>query len=206
MGRKKRDLGFLKPFCYYCDKSFINEIVLHVHQKSRHFTCIVCKKKFSHASVLTDHCEKVHKTKLEKVPFAAQGRDDPKVTIFGMNGVPLSIVDNRIRDKVVQMLKKEKDKDANANKPKPKKDKNRGKALPQGLQRSNKERSSNNRDRDDDRGRREGRHHHFEREDRGGREHGMEQERDNPITFDFNPPEPKSKGARNRDDRAFHFE
>ena len=29
MGRKKRDLSYLKPFCYYCDKEFNNEIVLH---------------------------------------------------------------------------------------------------------------------------------------------------------------------------------
>lgn len=29
MGRKKRDLSYLKPFCYYCDKTFDNEITLH---------------------------------------------------------------------------------------------------------------------------------------------------------------------------------
>ena len=55
MGRKKRDLSYLKPFCYYCDKVFNNEIILHQHQKAKHFTCTYCKKKFSTATSLHGH-------------------------------------------------------------------------------------------------------------------------------------------------------
>ena len=61
MGRKKRDLSYLKPFCYYCDKVFENDIVLHQHQKAKHFTCTHCKKKFSTAISMHTHITQVHK-------------------------------------------------------------------------------------------------------------------------------------------------
>ena len=37
MGRKKRILNVLKPFCFYCDKEFENTNMLLQHQKKRHF-------------------------------------------------------------------------------------------------------------------------------------------------------------------------
>lgn len=61
MGRKKRDLSYLKPFCYFCDKVFNDEIVLHQHQKAKHFTCMTCRKKFSTASSMVGHKSQVHK-------------------------------------------------------------------------------------------------------------------------------------------------
>jgi len=66
MGRKKRDLEYLKPFCYYCDKVFPDEIVLHQHQKAKHFTCTNCKKKFSTASSMVGHKNQVHKENITK--------------------------------------------------------------------------------------------------------------------------------------------
>ncbi len=66
MGRIKRKYEYLYPFCYYCDKVFPNEIVLHMHQKAKHFTCNNCKKKFSTASSLQTHASTVHKETLTK--------------------------------------------------------------------------------------------------------------------------------------------
>lgn len=56
MGRKKWSLEYVKPFCFYCDKIFPNEIVLHQHQKSVHFKCKKCQKKFPSTENLTLHC------------------------------------------------------------------------------------------------------------------------------------------------------
>lgn len=66
MGRKKRDLSYLKPFCYYCNKIFNNEIILHQHQKAKHFTCQNCHKKFSTASSMCTHINSVHKEQITK--------------------------------------------------------------------------------------------------------------------------------------------
>jgi hypothetical protein len=66
MGRKKRTVIALKPFCYYCDKEFNNEIVLHQHQKARHFNCHHCRKRFSTAPALDTHILQVHKEKLSR--------------------------------------------------------------------------------------------------------------------------------------------
>ena len=66
MGRKKRDLSYLKPFCYYCDKVFADEIVLHQHQKAKHFTCMICRKKFSTANSMVGHKAQVHKENIAK--------------------------------------------------------------------------------------------------------------------------------------------
>ena len=96
MGRKKRDLSYVKPFCYYCDKEFNNEIVLHQHQKSKHFTCPICYKKFPTTSNLVTHMTRTHGTTITKVPNAIEGRDSPDLNIFGMNGVPKHIIKERM--------------------------------------------------------------------------------------------------------------
>jgi len=102
MGRRKRDLSYVKPFCYFCDKTFENEIVLHQHQKSKHFMCSICKKKFPTTLNLSSHIMKDHHTKLSKysipnlrIPNAIEGRDSPDNNIFGMTGVPKAIVQER---------------------------------------------------------------------------------------------------------------
>ena len=96
MGRKKRNLDYVKPFCYYCEKIFQNEIELHQHQKNIHFKCPTCSKKFPTMGNLASHMNKVHGIQIEKVPNALEGRDSPDVNIFGMNGVPKHIIRERL--------------------------------------------------------------------------------------------------------------
>ena len=106
MGRKKRTVVALKPFCYYCDKEFNNEIILHQHQKARHFNCKICGKRFSTAPALDTHMFQVHKEKLRSVPNAKAGRDTFDISIYGMDGVPIDLVNYRLAEKV--SLKKRK--------------------------------------------------------------------------------------------------
>jgi hypothetical protein len=96
MGRKnKHKVKFLKPFCYYCDRDFDDEFVLHQHQKARHFSCHACHKKFSTAASMATHVLQVHKEQVLKVPNAKAGRDAIELDIFGMEGVPQSLVEQR---------------------------------------------------------------------------------------------------------------
>lgn len=67
MGRKNRNTAkVLKPFCYYCDRNFDDEFILHQHQKARHFTCHVCHKKFTTAASMATHVLQVHKEQITK--------------------------------------------------------------------------------------------------------------------------------------------
>jgi hypothetical protein len=100
MGRKKRTVVALKPFCYYCDKEFNNEIILHQHQKARHFNCKICGKRFSTAPALDTHMFQVHKEKLKSVPNAKAGRDTFDISIYGMDGVPIDLLNYRLAEKV----------------------------------------------------------------------------------------------------------
>jgi len=96
MGRKKREYTYLKPFCYFCDKAFNNELVLHQHMKAKHFRCPNCNKKFSTASSMCSHSAQVHKQTVSKVQNAIPGRDSVELNIFGMQGVPRHFVEERI--------------------------------------------------------------------------------------------------------------
>jgi hypothetical protein len=96
MGRKnKHKVKFLKPFCYYCDRDFDDEFVLHQHQKARHFSCHACHKKFSTAASMATHVLQVHKEQVLKVPNAKAGRDAIELDVFGMDGVPQSLIEQR---------------------------------------------------------------------------------------------------------------
>jgi hypothetical protein len=96
MGKKRRQQGkYLNPFCFYCDREFTDEFILHQHQKARHFSCHVCHKKFSTASSMATHVLQVHKEQVTKVPNAKAGRDAIELDIFGMEGVPPEIVQQR---------------------------------------------------------------------------------------------------------------
>ena len=55
MGRKRRGVAALKPFCHYCDKEFENANILLQHQKNRHFACKQCSRKYSTAASLATH-------------------------------------------------------------------------------------------------------------------------------------------------------
>ena len=106
MGRKKRHLVTLKPFCYYCDKEFNNELILHQHQKARHFNCVTCRKRFSTAPALDTHVLQVHKNKLQRVPNAKAGRDTFDISIYGMDGVPIELINYKLAEKVALKKKK----------------------------------------------------------------------------------------------------
>ena len=106
MGRKRRHLVTLKPFCYYCDKEFNNEIILHQHQKARHFNCVACRKRFSTAPALGTHIIQVHKDKIQRVPNAKAGRDSFDISIYGMDGVPIELINYKLAEKVQNKRRK----------------------------------------------------------------------------------------------------
>ncbi len=106
MGRKKRTVVALKPFCYYCDKEFNNEIILHQHQKARHFNCRQCRKRFSTAPALDTHMLQVHKEKLSRVPNAKATRDGFDISIYGMDGVPIGLLNLKLAEKVASKKRK----------------------------------------------------------------------------------------------------
>ena len=100
MGRKKRGVNVLKPFCYYCEKEFENANILLQHQKNRHFACKLCTRKFSTASSLQTHMNQVHGQSLPKVSNAIAGRDRVDINIYGMDEVPVEIIEDRIAKKI----------------------------------------------------------------------------------------------------------
>lgn len=100
MGRKKRGINVLKPFCYYCEKEFENANILLQHQKNRHFACKECTRKFSTASSLLTHMQQVHGKSIQKVTNAISGRDRVDINIYGMEEVPVEIIEDRVAKKI----------------------------------------------------------------------------------------------------------
>jgi hypothetical protein len=88
MGRKKRRAENTRIFCFYCDRDFSTEHELVHHQKEKHLRCPTCHKRMVSTSGLVVHALQVHKRTITAVPNAIEGRDDPKVDVFGMQGVP----------------------------------------------------------------------------------------------------------------------
>ena len=100
MGRTKKKVLVLKPFCYYCEKECDDEAILHQHQKNRHFGCTQCKRTFSTATAMAAHLLQVHKETLTRysflhlsVPNAKRGRDAMDVQVYGMQGVPEAVIE-----------------------------------------------------------------------------------------------------------------
>ena len=106
MGKKKSHIVSLKPFCYYCDKEFNNDLILHQHQKARHFNCVKCRKRFSTAPALDTHEIQVHRSSLKRVPNAKAGRDSFEISIYGMDGVPIELINYKLAEKVEQKKRK----------------------------------------------------------------------------------------------------
>ena len=106
MGRKKRDDVKLKPFCYYCDKEFNSEAILHKHQRTRHFSCCQCRKKFNTAKSLANHLMSRHRITLETVANAKKGRESVLLEIYIMSGIPEEIIDEKIHQKTIQKEQK----------------------------------------------------------------------------------------------------
>ena len=96
MGRTKKESNDLKPFCYYCDKEFESVSILLKHQKNRHFACKECRKKFSTAQSLMTHAMQRHRFAVTKVHNAKKGRDSCQIQIYGMEGIPQEIIEERV--------------------------------------------------------------------------------------------------------------
>jgi len=94
MGRKKKRS---KPllFCYYCERIFDNERVLIQHQRAKHFKCPQCRKTMSTAHGMMVHVFQVHKDTIDSVPAAKEGRGSFDMEIYGMDGVPADIIEQK---------------------------------------------------------------------------------------------------------------
>jgi len=92
MGKKRKhaptEEDISKPWCFYCDRTFVDEKILIQHQKSKHFKCPKCHKKLGSASGMATHCLQVHKVNVTVVPNSKIGRQSMDYKIFGMDGVP----------------------------------------------------------------------------------------------------------------------
>ncbi|KAJ1969328.1 hypothetical protein IWQ62_000693 [Dispira parvispora] len=86
MAKKKRKQ--VKPWCWYCEREFDDEVVLLQHQKAKHFKCSECHKRLNTAQGMVVHVAQVHKITVTKVPNALSHRQSPEVPIFGMEGIP----------------------------------------------------------------------------------------------------------------------
>lgn len=91
MGRKKRRCSEsdARIYCWYCERDFASEHELVHHQKEKHLRCPTCLKRMVSTSGLVVHAMQVHKRTVT-VPNAIDGREDPKVDVFGMRGIPSS--------------------------------------------------------------------------------------------------------------------
>eukprot|EP00126_Sphaerothecum_destruens_P008812 Sdes_comp20350_c0_seq3m14123 len=87
MGRRKSK-KVLKPWCWYCDRSFEDEKILIQHQKAKHFKCHICHRKLTSVSGMLIHCHQLHKERITSVPNAIPGRERTDLEICGMEGVP----------------------------------------------------------------------------------------------------------------------
>ena len=80
-----------KVWCYFCNKSFEDEIRLITHQKMTHFRCPICRRVRQSTKALANHMSSAHREELVRVPNAIEGRDSPNNTVFGMKGIPENI-------------------------------------------------------------------------------------------------------------------
>lgn len=86
MGRKKKKEA--KPWCFYCQREFEDELVLVNHQKAKHFKCHLCSRRLYTGPALVIHCMHVHKEEVKEIPNSLPGREDPKINIYGSEGIP----------------------------------------------------------------------------------------------------------------------
>ena len=80
-----------RVWCYFCNKSFEDELRLIAHQKMMHFRCPICKRLRQSTKALASHMSSAHREELLKVPNAIEGRDAPDNNVFGMKGIPENI-------------------------------------------------------------------------------------------------------------------
>ncbi|KAF2151697.1 hypothetical protein K461DRAFT_279186 [Myriangium duriaei CBS 260.36] len=94
-GRPTLQEALERPWCYYCDREFDDMKVLINHQKAKHLKCQMCPRRLDTAGGLGVHMQQVHKETLTRVENALEGREDPNVEIFGMEGIPPHILEVR---------------------------------------------------------------------------------------------------------------
>ena len=80
-----------RVWCYFCNKSFEDEMRLITHQKMMHFRCPICRRVRQSTKALASHMSSAHREELKSVPNAVEGRDSPNNTVFGMKGIPENI-------------------------------------------------------------------------------------------------------------------
>jgi hypothetical protein len=90
--RKEEALRLASTFCYYCERPFDDDRILLNHQRQKHFLCSECGKRLNTIGGLKTHMENVHKGTIKKVENAIEGREDIRVEIYAMEGVPPEMI------------------------------------------------------------------------------------------------------------------
>ncbi|KAG9396378.1 BUB3-interacting and GLEBS motif-containing protein ZNF207 [Carpediemonas membranifera] len=95
---KKKKL-VLKPFCWYCDREFVDERTLLFHQRAVHFRCQSrsCHKTFASVSALKTHMLQTHKTTIKYISRAMRSRANPDINPFISGMACVSIADLKER-------------------------------------------------------------------------------------------------------------
>jgi DNA-directed RNA polymerase subunit RPC12/RpoP len=101
-GLKKKKVLLLRPFCWYCDREFLDEDQLVHHQRQRHLRCLECGKRFNSVRGLKAHYDLVHSKPLTRVPRSLTSRSAVETAegtavrdVFGMDGIPLTALRER---------------------------------------------------------------------------------------------------------------
>jgi hypothetical protein len=90
--RKEHALRLASTFCYYCERPFDDDRTLLNHQRQKHFLCDDCGKRLNTIGGLKTHVENVHKGTISTVANAIEGRQDIRVEIYAMEGVPPEMI------------------------------------------------------------------------------------------------------------------
>jgi len=80
-------------WCYYCGVEAKDEGSLIRHQTSKHFRCPLCEPRSAGGHCISlaglfSHVRRSHGKELDKVPGAIEGRENPRVEVYGMTGIP----------------------------------------------------------------------------------------------------------------------
>ena len=96
MGRKKKSVSkqvdVFRPFCYFCEKEYPDELRLILHQRAVHFKCPYCNRKLENMAGLVSHALDVHAETLIAVPHALETRRDISTAVVGMSCVPPELI------------------------------------------------------------------------------------------------------------------
>jgi hypothetical protein len=104
MGRKRKKVE-LKPFCFFCDRTFIDENSLITHQKLIHFKCPErnCGKKLLSIQSLIQHSLTVHQRPVTSIEGARSDRNTTQYNIVGMQGVPPHLIEEKYQQQLKEI-------------------------------------------------------------------------------------------------------